>query len=173
MKTKRFFLFGLPAVLLALGLVLAGCPTDSDDDGGGGDNGILTFDRLPVDGDEYLTELNLDGGYTIIVAPNDASWTRPSFSGAPPAEEAIVACANQDHVIEATATVRLHPASWTGYSFEYKTDNWGGTETYSVGIRSLYMGSKCYVKTGVAFENGCASVTITDFTLVEPAVAEE
>jgi hypothetical protein len=25
MKTKRFFIFGLPAVLLALGLVLAGC----------------------------------------------------------------------------------------------------------------------------------------------------
>jgi hypothetical protein len=33
MKTKRFFVFGLSAVLLALGLVLAGCPT------GGGDNG--------------------------------------------------------------------------------------------------------------------------------------
>jgi hypothetical protein len=34
MKTKRFFLFGLLAVLLALGLVLAGCG-DDDDDGGG------------------------------------------------------------------------------------------------------------------------------------------
>ncbi|MDR1230191.1 MAG: hypothetical protein LBK61_02195 [Spirochaetaceae bacterium] len=33
MKTKRFFLFGLPTVLLALGLVLAGCDT-----GGGGDS---------------------------------------------------------------------------------------------------------------------------------------
>jgi hypothetical protein len=44
MKTKRFFLFGLPVVLLALGLVvsasltLAGCSTDSDD-GNGGTNG--------------------------------------------------------------------------------------------------------------------------------------
>jgi endo-1,4-beta-xylanase len=34
MKTKRFFVFGLPAVLLALGLVLVGCPTDGDDGGG-------------------------------------------------------------------------------------------------------------------------------------------
>jgi hypothetical protein len=31
MKTKRF-LFGLPAVLLALGLVMAGCDADSDDE---------------------------------------------------------------------------------------------------------------------------------------------
>jgi hypothetical protein len=35
MKTKRFFLFGLPAVLLALGLVLAGCDNGSTDSGGG------------------------------------------------------------------------------------------------------------------------------------------
>jgi hypothetical protein len=49
MKTKRFFIFGLPVVLLALGLIvsasltLAGCSTDSDDSGtkeagGGGDD---------------------------------------------------------------------------------------------------------------------------------------
>jgi hypothetical protein len=37
MKTKRFFLFGLPVVLLALGLVLAGC--GGDDDGGDSDSG--------------------------------------------------------------------------------------------------------------------------------------
>jgi hypothetical protein len=36
MKTKRFFLFGLPAVLLALGLVLAGCDDGSDDDSDSG-----------------------------------------------------------------------------------------------------------------------------------------
>jgi hypothetical protein len=39
MKTKRFFLFGLPVVLLALGLVLAGCGDDDDDDGGNGGGG--------------------------------------------------------------------------------------------------------------------------------------
>jgi hypothetical protein len=37
MKIKRFFLFGLPVLLLALGLVLAGCGGDDDEDGGGGD----------------------------------------------------------------------------------------------------------------------------------------
>jgi predicted small secreted protein len=31
MNTKRFFLFGLPVVLLALGLVLAGCDTEGGD----------------------------------------------------------------------------------------------------------------------------------------------
>jgi hypothetical protein len=37
MKTKRFFLFGLPVLLLAWGLVLVGCGSDDDD---GGDDGI-------------------------------------------------------------------------------------------------------------------------------------
>jgi hypothetical protein len=41
MKTKRFFLFGLPAVLLALGLVLAGCDDGSGSGGGGGGGGSL------------------------------------------------------------------------------------------------------------------------------------
>jgi hypothetical protein len=31
MKTKRFLLFGLPVVLLVLGIVLAGCDDDSDE----------------------------------------------------------------------------------------------------------------------------------------------
>jgi hypothetical protein len=47
MRTKRFFIFGLPAVLLALGLVLAGCDTGSSsggDEGGGGGGGNGSFD---------------------------------------------------------------------------------------------------------------------------------
>jgi hypothetical protein len=50
MKTKRFFLFGLPAVLLAvsasltLGLVLAGCGDDDEEDGDGGGGGATLPD---------------------------------------------------------------------------------------------------------------------------------
>jgi hypothetical protein len=49
-------------------------------------NGILTFtDRLPTVSDSHLTGLKLTSGhYSINVAPNDASWTRPNFTGAPP-----------------------------------------------------------------------------------------
>jgi hypothetical protein len=53
MNVKRFFVFGLPAVLLALALVLWGCPTNTDD-GGGGTNPPADDDNdtnLPADPD--------------------------------------------------------------------------------------------------------------------------
>jgi hypothetical protein len=56
MKRKLFNMTGVLAVLLpALGLVLAGCPTDSDDGSGGGGKtfpaakGKLTINNIPVE----------------------------------------------------------------------------------------------------------------------------
>jgi ABC-type Fe3+-hydroxamate transport system substrate-binding protein len=44
MKTKRFFLFGLPAVLLVLGLMLAGCAST----GSAKDPAVATIDTAAV-----------------------------------------------------------------------------------------------------------------------------
>jgi hypothetical protein len=62
MKTKRFFLFGLPVLLLALGLALAGCGGDDGDDGG--DDGL----NLPGIGDEPTTGQKTVTGSGITVS---------------------------------------------------------------------------------------------------------
>ncbi|MDR1220724.1 MAG: hypothetical protein LBK73_14080 [Treponema sp.] len=51
MKTKSFFIFGLPVVLLALGLVLAGCASvpKSFQKGSGGETTILLRQGLDFD----------------------------------------------------------------------------------------------------------------------------
>jgi hypothetical protein len=56
-KTKRFFLFGLPAVLLAMGVVLAGCASapNSFQKGSGGETTILL--RQGLDFDQALREV--------------------------------------------------------------------------------------------------------------------
>jgi hypothetical protein len=71
MKTKRFFLFGLLAVLLATGLVLTGCggddgDGDGDGDGGGGD------DSKGVDATISLAATNNANEFTLTLT--GATW---------------------------------------------------------------------------------------------------
>jgi hypothetical protein len=84
MRTKRFFIFGLPAVLLALGLVLAGCDTGSSsggDEGGGGGGGNGSFDSALAatwhstqdaanSGSSVAFEFTSGGGLTIAGQSN-------------------------------------------------------------------------------------------------------
>jgi hypothetical protein len=63
MKTKRFFLFGLPAVLLALGLVLAGCDDGSGSGSGGGGSG--NFDSALV-ATWHATQDDADSGANVV-----------------------------------------------------------------------------------------------------------
>jgi hypothetical protein len=80
MKTKRFFLFGLPAVLLALGLVLAGCDTgsssDDDDPPPPGDDGVaksVTITGINADG--LITGPDAVGVWLIAEIPTDGMPT--------------------------------------------------------------------------------------------------
>jgi hypothetical protein len=67
MKTKRFFLFGLPVLLLALGLALAGCGGDDDGDGGGDGLNLPGIDE-PTTGRETIK--SPDGGISLTGLPS-------------------------------------------------------------------------------------------------------
>ncbi|MDR1231212.1 MAG: hypothetical protein LBK61_07410 [Spirochaetaceae bacterium] len=73
MKTNRFFLFGLLAVLLALGLVLAGCGGDDDDDSNGG-GGPATLSDYAGD---YPGAFNQES-YTLTVTANSLAINDPA-----------------------------------------------------------------------------------------------
>jgi hypothetical protein len=144
--------------------------------------GIVTFDKLPyvdTSHDKHLPELDLLYNYRIIVAPDEASWIRPgyAYNVPPPAKENVVALSTG--VVEET-TVRLNKASWDLNFWDVNKGGikpvgdsscpagyWDGTGTYSVGIRDGFEHSRYYVQTGAVFTNGCESVTLTDFKLVE------
>ncbi|MDR0377813.1 MAG: hypothetical protein LBH70_08480 [Spirochaetaceae bacterium] len=75
MNKSKWFLTGMAALLLLFGLILAGCPTDSDDGGGGGDytgEGATPtgFKFRNVGGDQIstYTDVSLDA-----IASNDST----------------------------------------------------------------------------------------------------
>ncbi|MDR1231211.1 MAG: hypothetical protein LBK61_07405 [Spirochaetaceae bacterium] len=73
MKTKRFFLFGLLAVLLALGLVLVGCGDDDEEESG---SATATVTGTPQVGQTLTVTFT---GFTPD--PGDISWTSGGATG--------------------------------------------------------------------------------------------
>jgi hypothetical protein len=127
MKTKRFFLFGLSAVLLALGLVLAGCDDGSDDDssgtGGGGNpfegtwNGTATLDETSASATVTVTAT----GWTFVCADADmdesGTYTRNGNT----------ATLTQEGVTFGTASISGNTLTVNITSGEYS----GGTGTFT------------------------------------------
>jgi hypothetical protein len=75
MKTKRFFLFGLPAVLLALGLVFVSCDngTNGGEEGGFDSRLVATWHSTQTaaeNGDSALFWFEGDGSLTIASQSN-------------------------------------------------------------------------------------------------------
>jgi hypothetical protein len=88
MKTKRFFIFGLPAVLLALGLVLAGCGDDDDDSSSPPDEsaGLSAFAGVYTDG-FFTTEAG--NGTTLTVTADALAVDDPSTTTISPVTTSV------------------------------------------------------------------------------------
>jgi hypothetical protein len=125
MKRKLFGIVGALAVLLALGLVLMGCPTDSDD--GGGDPLAGTWSAVDN------TAIRFNGGNlqsTQDITSNNPNWTlqgtytysSPTLTVQPPAQNGVVQPAVQMTAVisgiqltisGAPNTVSVLNGSWT------------------------------------------------------------
>ncbi|MDR1215083.1 MAG: hypothetical protein LBK25_00195 [Treponema sp.] len=84
MKTKNFFLFGLPAALLALSLVLVGCDEGDDDNTPGFDRALVgtwhSTQAAADDGESVAFEFTADGRLTIT-GQSDAMTIKATTSG--------------------------------------------------------------------------------------------
>jgi hypothetical protein len=88
---NKLFLAGMLGMVLAFGLVLAGCSTDSDG-GGGGANGILTVNNCPSSGTVMIFDSGapatiaefigiMNGAIAYGTANNSTSYTLMSSGG--------------------------------------------------------------------------------------------
>jgi hypothetical protein len=162
MKTKRFFLFGLPVVLLALGLVvsasltLAGCSTDSDDSGtkeiggggdeeaGGGQPGRLTVKNLTGEAQYALIYSNVSPAPTTQAQINEIL---PTLEG--------VAFDGYDEDHQAPFDMRMME---NGEAVVFnKTGKYLVVVMGSAGVK---------FKTDVQFTNGSATVDYNTMTLI-------
>jgi hypothetical protein len=85
MKKNKLFIMGMLAVMLAFGLVLAGCKTDSDDGGGSGDGNrdsklVAKWYASQFSANEdtingLLFELKGDGKLFLVTADASTTWT--------------------------------------------------------------------------------------------------
>jgi hypothetical protein len=106
MKRKLFGIVGALAVLLALGLALTGCPSDSGGSGGGGgdplagtwskaDNSAIRFSGGNLQSTQDITNTNpnwtLQGTYT---------YNSPTLTVQPPPQNGVV-----QNAVQVTATV--------------------------------------------------------------------
>jgi hypothetical protein len=124
MKTKRFFLFGLPAVLLALGLVLAGCDNGSTDSGGAtatisgipkiGETLTVTFSGFtPSAGDIYwVAASSPTGGSGDNISFGSNTYTI-SAAQVSVGDYIWVEASNDDHSIE-VVSARVGPVTAAG-----------------------------------------------------------
>jgi hypothetical protein len=150
MKTKRFFSFGLLAVLLALGLVLIGCDTDSGDENT--DPKVLEITNISQ-------SLASKGSNGIQIGIFPAGTTIPQAM----AQAGIVAGASTTDVTLSnsapyTCTAPLYAAPFSS------GNRWTGSGTYDV---YLVLGNnEYYQKTNVSFTSASTSVNATSFLLV-------
>jgi hypothetical protein len=147
MKTKRFFLFGLLAVLLALGLVLAGCGDDEDD---------------PVAKSVTITGIP-DNAFTG--ASSVSVWLIADMTE----ENSSPVALRSGNISEGTLTVALTVP--TNGTYESNT-RWTGSGSYYVGLLPIINGSissdDAYVYVGeggqapaqVAFADATATVSL-------------
>jgi hypothetical protein len=116
MKTKRFLVFGLSAVLLALGLVLAGCDDGSDDDG---DSGVS----------KSVTITNISG-----IAGTCSVWVFPEIAN-PPANVALF----HGTIANNTLTVAL-TVPQSGNPMMETERRWTGSGSFYVGLIPIVNG---------------------------------
>jgi hypothetical protein len=77
MNKSKWFLTGIAALLLLFGLILAGCPTDSDDGGGGsGGTPSITIKGEPKVGETLTLEFS---GFSK--KPNEIRWQTTDITG--------------------------------------------------------------------------------------------
>jgi hypothetical protein len=148
MKTKRFFLFGLPVVLLALGLVFAGCDTGGNE---------------PYDGPKSfkVTGINkaaIKATALVQIISNDNSFPANGQAAEGPGE-----------IVSQTLSVDLHP--WTSDGGP-SDQSWTGTGEWTIRLKLFDNDNSHYYdyfwKNGqkYAIEDAVTSLNFADFNLV-------
>jgi hypothetical protein len=117
MKKNSIFMTGMLAVLLAFGLVLTGCPTDSDDGGGGIDSKLVGTWLNAGEGMDSLT----------IVITGDGKLTR-GVTGLPGAEY---------DVVENEGTITISLSGTTHGTAKWSVSDDGTTLTLTEGTGDL------------------------------------
>ncbi|MDR1252556.1 MAG: hypothetical protein LBK62_10365 [Treponema sp.] len=165
MKTKRFFVFGLPVVLLALGLVLAACPTGGEDSGDYVDTfvAVTNIDGLPT-----LTFVGNALSLSGTVVPANATNKTIVWSGTGVSNGVLTAASAGSPTLTATiangsSRSSAYTKTFTVTALDAGTDN--GTNTFTNTVWAVDSAGGVYVTfTATAWEAAGNGETVAEGT---------